>query len=378
MPIAVLIPLYNGAPWIAATLRCVTGQTLAPAEIVVVDDGSTDDGAEIAHQFPEVKVVRNPGKGVHQARRHGLSLTRSPLVAILDQDDLWHPGHLAELRHLLEQHPAPAAIGGCQAFADERELEWQAGNGCSHPVDLWESFPLRPIWTPSCVLMRRAALEAIGGWPTQFRFGADAFTWWRLAEREPLVRSEGVTVGYRAHAASLSAQLRISAPGDYSKATAEATEAALAAFRLTGRRVSGLESRWAIHQALGGLVEAVLDADDGRLRTAAALYASNLATEPAESVETWHGVLFYHLVPQGPAGTLSGERRRLLRLIAAWPKGQPALRKSLLHCINSRALRWSLVDQLRREPLKARDWLIWAEVAQSAIARRCRPMARVL
>ena len=372
MAVAVLIPLFNGAPWIAATLRCVIGQTLAPAEIVVVDDGSTDGSPEIARGFPGVTVVQHPGNGVHHARRYALSLTRSPLVAILDQDDLWHPGHLAELKLLLGRSPAPAAVGGCQAFADEAELRLQTADGRHHLVDLWESFPLRPIWTPSSVLMRRAALDAIGGWPTQFRFGADAFTWWRLAEREPLVRSAGATVGYRVHRDSLSARLRVSAPADFSQAVTAATEAALICFRQGGRKVAGLETRWAIHQAQGELIAAALGDDDGRLRAAAAHYAQSLAPESADSVRNWHGTLFYHLVPQGALGTLPGDRRRLLRLVKAWPGDPSASMESFIACLNSRAVRWSLLDQLRREPMRAHDWLMWARMARCAIADRYR------
>jgi glycosyltransferase involved in cell wall biosynthesis len=375
MSVAVVIPLFNGAPWISATLRSVIEQTEPPSEIVVVDDGSTDGSPEIARQFPAVRVLQNPSKGVHHARRHGVSLTGSPLVAILDQDDLWHPRHLAEMTRLLGQHRAPAAVGGCQAFSDAAELRMAIADGRSHPLDLWESFPHRPIWTPSCVVFRRSALEAIGGWPTQFRFGADVHTWWRFSESEPLVRSESVTVGYRVHAGSLSAQLRANAPADYSAAAAEATAAALASFRQVGRKVAGLEERWATHLALGELVKAALDDEDDRLRAVVRRYAESLRPHSPQAIRDWHGVLFYHLFAQGTPWMPRGERRRLLRLVAAWSPDSSPARQLLIEAIHVPALRWSLMDQLRREPFKAQDWLLWLQVARGVIARRYSPQA---
>lgn len=88
--VSVVIPLRDGARHLPAALESVRTQSTPVAEIVVVDDGSTDDGPEIARQFGAL-VVSSPGKGAGAARNAGARLARGPWLAFLDADDLWSP-----------------------------------------------------------------------------------------------------------------------------------------------------------------------------------------------------------------------------------------------------------------------------------------------
>jgi len=101
LSVAAIIPLYNGARWIGPCLDSVFAQTHRPAEIIVVDDGSTDDGAQIvealARQGDRLRLLRKQNGGQSAARNVGARAARSPLLALLDQDDIWHPRHLEEL-----------------------------------------------------------------------------------------------------------------------------------------------------------------------------------------------------------------------------------------------------------------------------------------
>ena len=100
-----VVPLFNGAAHIAETLTSIQRQTLPATQVIVVDDGSTDDGADIARAHPiEATVVSQPNRGVAVARNHGLSLVTGRWVAFLDQDDLWHPEHLHRTLTWLDQH----------------------------------------------------------------------------------------------------------------------------------------------------------------------------------------------------------------------------------------------------------------------------------
>jgi glycosyltransferase involved in cell wall biosynthesis len=105
--VSVVIPAYNSAWSIADTIRSVLAQRMVAFEVVIVNDGSTDDLLEVLRPFmsdSRLRVVSQANSGLAAARNRGLAESRAPLVAFLDADDLWHPSFLAEL--------GTAALGG--------------------------------------------------------------------------------------------------------------------------------------------------------------------------------------------------------------------------------------------------------------------------
>ncbi|MGL6097742.1 MAG: glycosyltransferase family 2 protein, partial [Fimbriiglobus sp.] len=90
--VSVVIPCYNGAEFLPETLRSVLAQTVPVHEILVIDDGSTDDSAAVAEGFgPPVRVIRQPNQGESVARNRGIDEATGEWVAFLDADDLWEP-----------------------------------------------------------------------------------------------------------------------------------------------------------------------------------------------------------------------------------------------------------------------------------------------
>jgi hypothetical protein len=105
--VSVVVPLYNGAAYIGETLTSIQRQTHPSMEVIVVDDGSGDDGPDLVRAHPiGARLVEQAHLGVAVARNHGLSLARGRWVAFLDQDDLWHPSHLERGLRWLVEHPA--------------------------------------------------------------------------------------------------------------------------------------------------------------------------------------------------------------------------------------------------------------------------------
>lgn len=93
--VSVIIPCYNGAPYLRETLESALAQTHTPLEVIVVDDGSTDDSAAIAESFgPPVRVIRQENQGESVARNRGIDEARGEWIALLDADDLWKPRKL--------------------------------------------------------------------------------------------------------------------------------------------------------------------------------------------------------------------------------------------------------------------------------------------
>jgi glycosyltransferase involved in cell wall biosynthesis len=173
--IVAIIPLYNGARWIEGTIRSVFAQTLQPDEFIVVDDGSTDDGAGaaivegLAKERP-ITLLRKANGGQSSARNYGVRHSSSALIALLDQDDLWFPRHLEALVKPF-RHPTRMPLGW--VYSDLAEID-EAGGMIRHSI-LADSPTIHPRKTliaclsddmfilPSASLISRNAFEAVGG-----------------------------------------------------------------------------------------------------------------------------------------------------------------------------------------------------------------------
>lgn len=106
LQVSVIIPTYNAFERLQATIRSVLAQTYAATEIIVVDDGSTDETPELPGVFGDaVRYVRIENGGQQRARNHGVSLAAGNWIALLDHDDHWEPGYLAEVNALVQAHP---------------------------------------------------------------------------------------------------------------------------------------------------------------------------------------------------------------------------------------------------------------------------------
>ncbi len=192
--ISVVIPMYNSAKWIGGALDCVLSQTCRDYEIIVVDDGSTDDGAEIVARYgdPRITLISQSNRGLAGARNTGIRNARGRYVALLDADDRWHPDKLAEHVAHLDKY-ADIDVGFCWSkLIDE--------NGCElgltqrppkGPIDAKTIFCRNPVGNGSAAVIRRTFLDRIefahpvAGYPCwfdeAFRQSEDIECWTRMA-----------------------------------------------------------------------------------------------------------------------------------------------------------------------------------------------------
>src|ERR1017187_416655 len=162
--IAVVIPFYRADRWFPEAFASVLTQTRPPDEIVVVDDATPASEARTLENLPDgvrlIRLARNAG--VSTSRQIGTEATNADLVAYLDADDWWEPRHLGALEGMLTRRPeAPASYTGVvKLYPDGRQVPFTNKPAM---LDVREAI-VRSHVLPSGFMVRRAALEAIGGW----------------------------------------------------------------------------------------------------------------------------------------------------------------------------------------------------------------------
>jgi glycosyltransferase involved in cell wall biosynthesis len=207
--VSVIIPAYNSAAYITATLNSVFEQTYRDFEIIVIDDGSTDETRAIAERYRDrgVLVICQPNAGPTAARNHGIRVAKGKLISLLDSDDLWEPTYLETMVQFLALHPEiPIAFPdvlffGISKFAGKRFQEVYPPN-----VPITFSKLVRGA-SHVCLdaTLRREVFDRVGFFDEKIWSAGDFDFWLRALHAgcriEPV---EKVLVKYRRHSSSMS------------------------------------------------------------------------------------------------------------------------------------------------------------------------------
>lgn len=207
--ISVVIPLYNKEKEIARTLRSVLAQTSQPLEIIVVDDGSTDGSAARVEEIgsPLIRLIRQENRGVSAARNRAMQEACGEYAALLDGDDTWEPGYLAEIERLIAAYP------GCGAYAtsfnvdDGHHLTPGDTPQTEGVVDFFTEALSHYVLIPSSTTLRRKPALSLGGFPEGMRMGEDQYLWTKLARTSPVCFSPARLVRYSKAASNRSAAI---------------------------------------------------------------------------------------------------------------------------------------------------------------------------
>jgi len=196
--VSVVIPLYNKAPYIERALRSVLAQTFQDFEIIVIDDGSTDDGAEIVKGIlvARIRLIQQKNAGVSAARNKGIELANADLIAFLDADDEWKPEFLETILRLKKKFPEAGA------YATAYEEVFPSGKIVvpkfrAIPSPPWEGIIPRyfrsalgppPVCT-SAVAVPKSVFGEVGDFPIGEPLGEDLDMWGRIALKYPIAFS---------------------------------------------------------------------------------------------------------------------------------------------------------------------------------------------
>ena len=201
--VSIIVPTWNGRRYLEDALRSIAVQCYEPTEIIVVDDASTDDSADIAGRYA-TRLIRRPIRGgVAAARNHGVSAAHGQVLAFLDQDDRWEPSTLRTHVDALSAHPEAISVVHERLYVEP---------GCDTPSWLGRQELLaRPhaAFVPSGVAFTIETFRRIGPFDERFLHASD-LDWFARARfaRVPVHVTPRVLLHRRIHDANDSRHLR--------------------------------------------------------------------------------------------------------------------------------------------------------------------------
>jgi len=210
--ISVVIPAFNTSLYIGEAIQSALDQTLAPTEVIIVDDGSTDDTADVAAAFGDpVRIFRQPHRGIAASRNFGVAQARGALLAFLDSDDLWTPEKLEKQAEPLERDRELHGV-----FGLVRQF-YTPGLEVSEAQKQHLEAGIETGYHAGALLIRRDAFDSVGQFDESFKLGE--FIDWYARARDihlKLITLREVLMLRRIHGANTGI-LQLDKKSDYAK-----------------------------------------------------------------------------------------------------------------------------------------------------------------
>ncbi|MBC2594539.1 glycosyltransferase [Ruficoccus amylovorans] len=211
LQVSVLLPVYNAGRYLPEALESILAQENICFECVAVDDGSTDDTADILNDFARrdarLRVLSRPNTGIVGALNDGLALCRAPYIARMDADDIARPARLARQAAYLDTHADCVGVGSWVDYLDpEGEHIWtwkMSANPAQIEHDLLEG-GIGGLVHPA-MMLRADAIRAVGGYQAECKDIEDYDLFLRLLEQGHFSVLPEPLLGYRQHPASINA-----------------------------------------------------------------------------------------------------------------------------------------------------------------------------
>ncbi len=203
--VSAVIPAFNYGHYVAVAVQSVLDQTYSPIECIVVDDGSTDNTADVLATFGgRVRTIRQKNRGLAATRNVGIKASRGEFVALLDADDRWWPDKIARQVDAFAENPTAAAVGcGAEAVgaAGQRLFEVIVASTSPGSDGIRDVF-LRKKWvggSASGAMIRRSVLDRIGLFDETLTAAEDWDMWLRIVAEHPIVNLPDVLVTILKH-----------------------------------------------------------------------------------------------------------------------------------------------------------------------------------
>ena len=207
---SVVIPLYNKEHEISHAVVSALNQTVQPLEIIVVDDGSTDNGRRVVESIdsPLVRIISQSNAGVSAARNRGIASAFGEYIALLDGDDRWKPDFLENMLRLIECWPGCGAYSSAFEIVGRGDVTRKFSGLPEGPVENFFRAAMHEyIIIPSAAVIPRRIFDEIGGFPEGMKLGEDLHLWIRLASRYPICFTPRMLVEYSVEASNRSSSI---------------------------------------------------------------------------------------------------------------------------------------------------------------------------
>lgn len=187
--ISIVIPLYNKASYIEKCINSVLNQSFSNFEIIVVNDGSTDNGQDIVEKMVDSRItlISQKNSGVSIARNRGVAEAKFNFAAFLDADDWWHTDFLEEMIKVIKEYPEAGMyasnykiVNNAQTFSSSIILNLYFKKGYFNYIESFYKNGISPIWT-SAVIVNNSKFKGIGGFNPKLRYGEDLEFWLRMS-----------------------------------------------------------------------------------------------------------------------------------------------------------------------------------------------------
>jgi glycosyltransferase involved in cell wall biosynthesis len=200
--VSVVIPAYNAQEYIEEAIKSVLAQTYQNWEIIVVNDGSTDNTAAVVQQFGDaIHYIYQPNRGLSAARNAAILDARAEIIALLDADDLWETEFLEKMVVHLQQHQEAAAVYcGFRYIDAQGQVVGYPQIKTVPPESFYETLICKGNWLVPCsVVFRKRLAEEAGIFDESLRASEDADLWARLSVSYPFIGVPEALVRYRRH-----------------------------------------------------------------------------------------------------------------------------------------------------------------------------------
>ena len=207
--VSVVVPTFDRASVLPRALDSVIEQTRLPAEVIVVDDGSTDATAELVEsRFPGVRLLRQENRGVSAARNRGIEASRGEWIALLDSDDEWRPRKLEMQLSALEAQPDLRICHTDEIWIRKGRRVNPRQIHAKHGGWIFEHCLPLCAMSPSSIVIHRSIFEAVGMFNEALPACEDYDLWLRICSRYPvLYLDEPLVVKYGGHEDQLSSRI---------------------------------------------------------------------------------------------------------------------------------------------------------------------------
>ena len=211
--VSVIIPTYNHAAFLPEALESVFAQTCSPLEVIVVDDGSADETAEVLRVYKRrIQVLSQPNRGVAAARNAGAGVASGELLAFLDADDTWLP---AKLERQVARFGGEPGVGLVHCGVEEVDVRGHQLRARLDGMGGWVSREMLRfrqgviLGGGSAAVIRRTAFLDVGGFDETLSTSADWDLYYRIARRYPVGFVPEVLVCYRIHGGNMHRNLDV-------------------------------------------------------------------------------------------------------------------------------------------------------------------------